>query len=179
MATTATFGQLNNATILPGPGTPRCHRPTYAGRVTTSTAHPLADAAYVQLTTFRRTGLAVPSPVWMAPLLDGSGRLAVITLDATGKTKRLRHTSRVELRRCDARGRVREDAPTYRGEAVVVRSEPEVTAVRAAVVAKYGWPARLTLVVDPVAKALHIRRRPRAGILVTVEDGPASGARPT
>lgn len=136
--------------------------------------HPLAEAGYVQLTTFRRTGVPVPSPVWVAPALDGSGRLVVITLDDTGKTKRLAHTSRVELRRCDVRGRVDADAPTYRGEGVVVRGEDEVARVRAAVVAKYGWPARFSLLVDPLAKALHIRRTPRAGIWLTVDPEPRS-----
>ena len=137
-------------------------------------SHPLAEAAYVQLTTFRRTGVPVHSPVWVAPATDGSGRLAVITLDDTGKTKRLAHTPRVELRRCDVRGRVDADAPTYRGEGVVVRGEDEVGRVRAAIVAKYGWPARVSLIVDPLAKALHIRRAPRAGIWLTVDPRPQS-----
>jgi PPOX class probable F420-dependent enzyme len=136
--------------------------------------HPLADAAYVQLTTFRRTGVPVPSPVWVAPDPDGGGRLAVITLDDSGKTKRLAHTRRVELRRCDVRGRVQADAPTYRGEGVVVRGEDEVSRVRDAVVAKYGWPARFSLLVDPLAKVLHIRRKPRAGIWLSVDPEPSS-----
>jgi PPOX class probable F420-dependent enzyme len=140
--------------------------------VTTTDAHPLADAAYAQLMTFRRTGTPVPTPVWIAPLLDGSGRLAVITLDDTGKTKRLAHTARVELRRCDLRGRVDPDAPTFAGEGVVVRGPEEVAAVRAAIVAKYGWPARVSLVVDPLAKALRIPRAPRAGVLLTVDPEP-------
>jgi PPOX class probable F420-dependent enzyme len=141
-------------------------------------AHPLAEAAYVQLTTFRRSGVPVPSPVWVAPAGDGSGRLAVITLDDTGKTKRLAHTSRVELRRCDVRGRVDADAPVYRGEGVVVRSEEEVGRVRSAIVAKYGWPGRLSLLVDPIATFLHIRRKPRAGIWLTMDPEPHSPPRP-
>jgi len=66
-------------------------RPTYPDRVTTSTAqsHPLAGAAYVQLTTFRRSGEPVRTPVWVAPAVDDGDHLVVITVDDTGKTKRL------------------------------------------------------------------------------------------
>ena len=136
--------------------------------------HPLADAAYVQLTTFRRTGEPVPTPVWVAPAVDGTDDLVVITLDDTGKTKRLAHTPRVELRRCDVRGRVARDAPAYAGEGRVVRGDEEVAAVRRSVVAKYGWPARVSLVVDPLARLLHVRRAPRAGIRLSVQLEPVS-----
>lgn len=136
--------------------------------------HPLADAAYVQLTTFRRTGEPVPTPVWVAPAVDGTDDLVVITLDDTGKTKRLAHTPRVELRRCDVRGRVAPDAPTYAGEGRVVRGDEEVAAVRRSVVAKYGWPARVSLVVDPLARLFHVRRAPRAGIRLAVRLEPVS-----
>jgi PPOX class probable F420-dependent enzyme len=136
--------------------------------------HPLADAAYVQLTTFRRTGAPVPTPVWVAPAVDGTDDLVVITLDDTGKTRRLAHSQRVELRRCDVRGRVADDAPTYVGEGRVVRGDDEVAVVRRSVVAKYGWPARVSLVVDPVARLLHVRRAPRAGIRLAVETAPVS-----
>ena len=57
-----------------------------------SADHPLASAQYVALTTFRRTGAPVTTPVWFAPSLDEPGLFAVITVDDTGKTKRLAHT---------------------------------------------------------------------------------------
>ena len=68
--------------------------------------HPLARAKYVALTTFRRTGDPVATPVWFAPSLDEPGSFAVITVDDTGKTKRLAHTDSVELQACDVRGKV-------------------------------------------------------------------------
>ena len=67
---------------------------------------------YVSLTTFRRTGAPVSSPVWVA---RDAGELVVITVDPSGKLKRLAHTARVALRPCDIRGRVPE------GGAVVCR----------------------------------------------------------
>ncbi len=140
----------------------------------TTTDHPLAAAKYVSLTTFRRTGEAVSSPVWIAPAVDGTDHLVVITVDATGKTKRLGHTSRVELRPCDVRGRVADGAPTYTGEGVVVRTPQEIAGVRAAVVAKYGLQARFSDLVEKVTGAVGLRRKPRAGIVLTVAPQPTA-----
>jgi PPOX class probable F420-dependent enzyme len=136
--------------------------------------HPLASARYVALTTFRRTGVAVTTPVWFAPSLDEPGSFAIISVDETGKTKRLAHTDRVELRACDVRGRVADDAPTFRGTARVVRDAADVASVRRAVVAKYGFQARFSTIADKVGGIVGIRPAPRAGILVVVEPAPVS-----
>ena len=138
--------------------------------------HPLAAARYVQLTTFRRTGEGVPTPVWFAPSVDHPSLFAVITVDDTGKTKRLAHTQRVELRACDLRGRVDAGAPTFRGTARVVRDEAGVASVRRAVVAKYGVPARFSDLADKVGSRVGLRRADRAGILVEAESQPLGTA---
>lgn len=137
--------------------------------------HPLAAAKYVQLTTFRRTGEGVATPVWFAPSVDDPTLFAVISVDATGKTKRLAHTKRVELRACDIRGRVEEGTPTYAGTARVVRNSAGVGHARRSVVAKYGLPARLSDLTDKVGSMVGLRRAARAGILVAVEPTPISG----
>ncbi|NEK84575.1 PPOX class F420-dependent oxidoreductase [Blastococcus saxobsidens] len=62
----------------------------------------LPRSEYVSLTTFRRTGAPVATPVWAAT--DGE-RLVVWTRADSGKVKRLRHTSRVTVAPCDVRGR--------------------------------------------------------------------------
>jgi uncharacterized protein len=64
---------------------------------------PLPHSTYVSLTTFRRTGAPVATPVWAAP--DGD-TLVVWTRADSGKVKRLRHTSSVTVAPCDIRGRV-------------------------------------------------------------------------
>ncbi len=140
--------------------------------------HPLAAAKYVSLTTFRRTGAAVSSPVWVSAAVDGSGRLAIITVDGTGKTKRLAHTDRVELRACDMRGRVPDGTPTYAGTARVVRDADDIAAVRAAVVDKYGLPARFSDLAEKVTGLVGIRRNPRAGIVVDADTEPLPEPRP-
>ena len=120
--------------------------------------HPLASAKYVALTTFRRTGAAVTTPVWFAPSLDEPGLFAVISVDETGKTKRLAHTDRVELQACDLRGRVAPGAPTFRGTARVVRDAAGIASVRRAVVAKYGFPARFSDLTDTLGSKVGLKR---------------------
>ncbi len=153
-------------------------QPDAGGAPVPAADHPLAAATYVQLTTFRRTGEGVPTPVWFAPSVDDASLFAAITVDATGKTKRLAHTQRVELRACDVRGRVDAGAPTFVGTARVVRDAEGVASVRRAVVAKYGLPARFSDLADKVGSRVGVRRAPRAGILVEVEPRPlaADGA---
>ena len=141
--------------------------------------HPLASAKYVAMTTFRRTGLPVTTPVWFAPSLDEPGSFAVITVDGTGKTKRLAHTYTVELQACDVRGRVAPGAPTFGGTARVVRDAADIASVRRAVVAKYGLLARLSDLTDPLASLVGRKRAARAGILVVAEPAPLATPRPT
>jgi hypothetical protein len=59
---------------------------------------------YLSLTTFKRDGSAVATPVWVAA--DGD-RLLVWTEAASGKAKRLRNSDRVLIAACDSRGRLR------------------------------------------------------------------------
>jgi uncharacterized protein len=77
---------------------------------------PLPTSEYVSLTTFRRTGVPVATPVWAAPIshrpegaTGAEGEvlaLVVWTRADSGKVKRLRHTSRVTVAPCDVRGRL-------------------------------------------------------------------------
>ena len=55
----------------------------------------LAASDFIQLTTFRRTGEGVPTPVWVVP--DGDA-LAVFTPAGTGKLERIAHTPRIAAR---------------------------------------------------------------------------------
>lgn len=79
---------------------------------------PLPHSTYVSLTTFRRTGAPVATPVWAAP--DGDS-LVVWTRADSGKVKRLRHTSRVTVAPCDIRGR--SQGPAVRGVAGFIARE--------------------------------------------------------
>ena len=96
----------------------------------------------------------------------------MITVDDTGKTKRLAHTDTVELQACDMRGRVAPGAPTFRGTATVVRDAAAVASVRRAVVAKYGFPARFSDLTDTLGSKVGLKRTARAGILVAADPEP-------
>jgi PPOX class probable F420-dependent enzyme len=94
----------------------------------------LGDATYVLLTTFRRDGTAVPTPVWVAP---DAGALLVWTAANSGKVKRIRHDATVSVAPCTARGR-----PT--GPAVAARATVEDgSAAVAAIKRKYRVQGRL------------------------------------
>ena len=96
----------------------------------------------------------------------------MITVDDTGKTKRLAHTDRVELQACDMRGRIAPGTPTFHGTATVHRDAAAIASVRRAVVAKYGFPARFSDLTDAVGSKVGLKRAPRAGILVSVDPDP-------
>jgi PPOX class probable F420-dependent enzyme len=103
---------------------------------------PLADETYVSLTTFRRSGEPVATPVWVVPVSDG--RLGVWTASESGKVKRLRHDPRVSVQPCNARGQVGAGTEPATGTAEMVRSGRWYDEVMSGVDTKYGLLGRLT-----------------------------------
>ena len=120
---------------------------------------PLPRSTYVSLTTFRRTGVAVPTPVWAAP--DGE-TLVVWTRADSGKVKRLRHTARVTVAPCDFRGRV--DGPAVDGVAEFV-ARSEWPGALAALRRTYGFRFQLGYVTSRVLQRLSRRHSDRNEII--------------
>lgn len=79
---------------------------------TTSGFEGLADAKYVCLTTFRRNGTPVATPLWCA--VD-DGVVYAWTGDGTGKVKRIRNEPRVTV--CASNGRGAPTGPVYAARA--------------------------------------------------------------
>ena len=104
--------------------------------MTTSALDSLGQCKFVRLTTFRRDGTAVPTPVWQ--VRDGD-RLLVITNGTTGKVKRLRHTPRVLIAACDPRGRVKPDAQDIEGTVEMITDVPELDRLVGLLKGKYGF----------------------------------------
>jgi PPOX class probable F420-dependent enzyme len=75
----------------------------------------LANQQFINLTTFRKNGAPVSTPVTFAQY---NAKLYVVTGVTTGKIKRLRHTSRVELGPCDSQGTML--GPTLAGQARIL-----------------------------------------------------------
>ena len=98
----------------------------------------LGSEKYVLLTTFRRDGRAVATPLWAVP---DEGGLAFWTPKDTGKVKRIRNSGRVTVAPCDIRG-------TPQGEAIEATATIGDAADRArvgkALNQKYGLLGRLT-----------------------------------
>jgi uncharacterized protein len=127
----------------------------------------LADEKYLLLTTYRKNGTPVATPVWAASL-DG-GAIGFWTSSGSGKAKRLAHTSKVMLQPCDARGRVRTGtSPTDATARVVTGAELEV--IRTRIVAKYGFMTKLTKVLALVGGIVKRKRIPYGdcGVVLTV-----------
>jgi len=92
----------------------------------------LGRGKYLSLTTFKRDGTAVATPVWVAR--DGDN-LVVITDASSGKAKRIRNNGQVELAPCDVRGRVK--GRSIAGRAALVDSS-ETTTITNQIERKYG-----------------------------------------
>jgi PPOX class probable F420-dependent enzyme len=104
-----------------------------------STLDTLGAAQYLLVTTYRKDGRAVPTPVWGAR--DGSA-LVFWSVTDSGKIKRIRRTPRVLVGPCDVRGRPTGDSVP--GRAVVLDSSG-TEHVRSLLRRKYGLMGRLTL----------------------------------
>ena len=63
----------------------------------------LSAAKYISLTTYKKDGTPVPTPVWVAAHDD---HYYVITGSASGKVKRIRNNPKVKMAVCDVRGRI-------------------------------------------------------------------------
>ena len=126
----------------------------------------LSDEKYILLTTFRRDGTPVATPVWVVPLEGGS--MGFWTSSGSGKAKRLAHTARVTVQPCDARGRVRADAAATDATArVVTGAELEMIAKK--VRAKYGFMTKITKFLGTVGGIAKRNRIPYGdrGVVIT------------
>src|SRR4051812_25499371 len=119
----------------------------------------LPVSEYVSLTTFRRTGAPVSTPVWAAP--DGAD-LLVWTRTDSGKIKRLRHTARVTVAPCDFRGNTKGDAVDGVAELIEHADWPgALTALRRA----YGLRFQLGYLTSRVVQRLSRRATDRNEII--------------
>ena len=93
----------------------------------------LGAAQYALLTTFRKDGTPVPTPVWVVRIGD---ELRVWTIRDSGKVKRIRRTGRAKIAPCTLRGN-----PLGQSVDATARMLPnsEAPAVLNALASKYGF----------------------------------------
>jgi len=126
---------------------------------------PLADARFVSLTTFRRSGEPVSTPVWVGR--DGES-LVVLTPAGSGKVRRLRSDPRVEVRPCGRFGKVSDDAQPIAGTAEIRERPADVHRARETIRRTYPLESRLVLGIERLAEKLRGRpRTARLALLIT------------
>ena len=96
----------------------------------------LGDAKYVLLTTFRKDGRGVSTPLWV--VRDGDVLLAWTPRDSW-KVKRIRRDPRVTVAPCDFRGNV--SGPAVEGTATI----GDASRVRRLLSHKYGLFGKVTV----------------------------------
>ncbi|WP_205850209.1 PPOX class F420-dependent oxidoreductase [Nakamurella flava] len=84
--------------------------------------HRLGREKYVEMTTFRKNGVPVRTPVWIGA---GNGDLVVFTAPDSGKVKRIRNNGAVELAPCGRRGEVDPDVVRTPGRARIITDPDE------------------------------------------------------
>ncbi|MEU7903472.1 PPOX class F420-dependent oxidoreductase [Actinoplanes sp. NPDC049118] len=129
----------------------------YAYEVTL--ADEIIRSRYVSLTTYRKNGTPVATPVWHVP---HGAELWLVTEAGSGKVKRIRNNPRVRVAPCSLRGTVASDAPHVTGTARLLDDDGTAQA-RKLLAGRYvmsragNWFARL----------LRLRRPPMIGIIVS------------
>ncbi len=111
----------------------------------------LDSARYVALTTFKRDGTPVATPVWIT---GSHGTYAFTTGDNAWKSKRLNNNPKVTVQVSDFRGRVKPNTRVYIGTGTVDGSADGIAAVEQALTKKYSWQFKLTQLTDVIKDKL-------------------------
>lgn len=119
----------------------------------------IGRSKYVSLTSYRKDGTAVATPVWQ---VTSDGELLIVSEADAWKVKRIRNNGHVVVTVCDIRGRVAAGAASAEGSARLL-DEVGTQAARTLLARKYV----LSRVGNWFSKVLRLRRRPVIGIAVT------------
>ena len=118
----------------------------------------ILGAYHIALTTYRRDGTPVTTPVWAA----AEGESLYLFSNATaGKVKRLRNSSRATVATCTVTGTITGAALPAEAFNLTNDQMPKVWRL---MIKKYGIAARLFVAYDRVRSLL--RMQPSAGIVV-------------
>ena len=96
-----------------------------------------ATEPYVNLATYRKTGVEVRTPVWIA---ENEGTLYVFSESRAGKVKRIRANGRARIAACDVRGNLKSE--WIDASARIVTDSREIAGMYDAFARKYGWQMR-------------------------------------
>ena len=124
-----------------------------------SVADEIVRSRYISLTTYRKDGTPVATPLWHVPQ---GAELWIVTEARSGKVKRIRNNPQVRVEPCSIRGTIAPDAPSASGTARLLDDDQTEVArellARRYVMSRAGnWMARL----------LRLRRPPMIGVVVS------------
>jgi uncharacterized protein len=128
----------------------------------------LADEKYIALTTFKRDGTPMTSPVWVVPVDDG--RFGFWTSSTSGKAKRLRNDPKVTVQPCNGRGKVKEGTAPQDGTARTVTEGADFDQIQTKVKAKYGVQVTISRWLSRVGAFFKRRKQPYGdtGVVITL-----------
>lgn len=121
----------------------------------------IGDAKFVSMTTYKRNGDAVATPMWLAR--DGA-QLVMWTPEDAWKVKRLRRDPRVTLQESNRTGKVKPDAPVVTGTAEVVTEPGYVSKAENLIKKKYGLGFHIITRIEAI---LARGRKPRVAVRIT------------
>lgn len=125
----------------------------------------LGAQPFVSLTTFKRNGDGVATPVWVAQ--DGDG-LIVLTPEESWKVKRVRNNPHVALSPSSRMGKVRAGDKPVEGTAEVITDPIATQRLREVIRRKYGLEYHVTMLIERIAAR---RQKPRVILRITVAPG--------
>ena len=119
----------------------------------------IASSRYVSLTTYRKDGTPVATPVWAA---HDAGELFIVSNADAWKVKRIRNNGRVTVTKCSIRGKIAPGAASADGVARIL-DDAGTEAARSIIARKYV----LSRIGNGLSRLLHLRKAAVVGIAVT------------
>ncbi|ROS01567.1 hypothetical protein EDC56_2009 [Sinobacterium caligoides] len=119
----------------------------------------LNNAQYMSFTTYRKTGVAVSTPLWCA----GDGHHYYIFSAANaGKVKRLKNSTKAALTPCNFKGDTYGN--TLPASAELISEKSDILRAQQVLLKKYGWQLRLTDLLSRLSGKYHKRQYIRVTI---------------
>ena len=126
-------------------------------------SHPLDAAQYIALTTYRKNGTPVVTPLWFA---NDGGKLYAYSEKNAGKIKRIRANAKVEVAACSVRGTV--SGPSFGATAVILDAD-QGTYVHRLLNSKYTWKKRIFEIAGSIPKLFRTDKGGDDFIAITLD----------
>ena len=113
----------------------------------------LFESNYLSLSTLKRNGQWVDTPVWFA---GDSNTLFIFSAGQAGKVKRLRNFPEVKVAPCTVTGKILGEAQEAQAELLV--DQPAIDEAHQALLKRFGWQMRWTDMLSKLSGKFHKRQ---------------------